>query len=195
VAQAEYVAAESLYTSAIATASDPETRDAARDGLVSFRQHYSDAIAIELINQGLDLARAGSFVEARSKIADARDRARSEQARSFCEVAIVQIDAERRLRIALDLVKSDRLEEAERALTPTGDVWPDDAYKARAARALADVRGRIEIKNALALVKAGKLADARASFQRVLGMEIADGMKDYARARIKDLDAASGAKH
>jgi tetratricopeptide (TPR) repeat protein len=195
VAQGEYLAAESLYTVAIATATDPEMRDAARDGLVSFRQHYSDAIAIELINQGLDMARAGSFVEARGKIAEARDRARSEQVKSDCEAAIVQIDAERRLRIALDLVKSDRLEEAERALTPTGDVWPDDQYRARAARALADVRGRIAIKNALALVKAGKLAEARASFQRVLGMDVADGMKDYARARIKDLDATTGAKH
>jgi tetratricopeptide (TPR) repeat protein len=195
VAREEYVAAESLIASTAQTATDPEVGAAARDGLVAFRERYGDAMAAELIEEGLDDARAGHFEEARARIVDARDRARTEQLRSDCETAIAQIDAERRLRIALDLVKSDRLEEAERALTPSGDVWPDEHYKERAARALADVRGRIEIKHALALVKAGKLAEARAGFQRVLGMDVADGMKDYARTRIKDIDAATGAKH
>lgn len=103
--------------------------------------------------------------------------------------AIARIDAWIRFDRAAALVKQNRLAEAETTLA--GARPPDDETRTDAARMLADVRGRRQIERALALVKAGKLPEAHTAFAKVLTMDVPDSMKDYARARMKDLDPAA----
>jgi tetratricopeptide (TPR) repeat protein len=177
----------------LAATAEPSSRPAASDAAAEDAK--SDPAAMQLLNDGADLATALRFEEARAKFAQARDRAASEEVRSRADEYVKRVDAEIRLRSASDLARSNRLKEAEAALTAADAAWPDESYKTRAGKMLADVRGRLAIQSGLASVKAGKLAEARASFQRVLSMDVTDSMKDYARARIKELEAATAAGH
>jgi len=168
-----------------------ETSERAPQRLAKLREEGPRYAMTTEFNEAVRLVNADRLEEARARFVEVVDRTALPELRQQAEGNIRRLDAEVRLRRAADLLNGNRLAEAETTLAGPGAQWPDDDSRARAARVLAGVRGRREIERALALLKAGKLAEAREAFGRVLTLDVSDELKVYARDRVTELDAAT----
>jgi soluble cytochrome b562 len=173
---------------------DPNVRELARSRLEFLKTGLASDQAVAQVNEAMRIANEGRLEEARDRLVALRGQPGAGAIRGDVERLIHELEAEARLRRAGKLIQGNQLAAAAPLLAGAGGSWPDSSYERRGRSALNEVRARRQIEQALALVKAGKLDEARAAFARVLEMDVAAPVKDYARQRVRDLDSARSRK-
>ena len=188
------VEAESVLTRALRGGLAPDMQREAERMLGSVQRTRQVSGWVDSVNAATELARGGRLSEAKRALERTQPHVSDPELETYVTDVLRQVDSDLRLEEVQRLMKEGNLAAAERLLVDTTFAWHRPKGEEHRRHALAHVRARRQVDQALALVKAGKLAEARTAFARIAASDVPDEIQKYARERVTQLDAALGKK-
>lgn len=192
-AEGRFAAADSLLRVVERETPDEELRMQVRRMLDELRERRGDQAFVELYERGRAQAAEGRFSDAQRSFELARDTVSAREPRLEAGRAIVRMRLLEATRDAQQAAQARRFTRAASLLDEALALPLGAEDRARIEPLRREIGAMADVDRALALVKAGKLREARAVYAAVAVASVSDALKAHARQRVADLDRALGA--